>query len=171
MELAESLTLPGIKYYSTITVKKVVCKHCNLEVSAKIERIKLHLTKCLQYNSVASAEEMTNEDDMSVIDDNESSSVSTQASGDRGSVSSASETSKKRNIQPSMSSFTVKTSPNLKESLDIKVAKFFYANNIAFNAASSKEYREMIEALRPGYCGPSSEQIGGKILNLVCEKN
>lgn len=28
----------------------------------------------------------------------------------------------------------------------------------------------MIEALHPGYSGPSSDQIGGKLLDLVCGK-
>jgi hypothetical protein len=69
-----------------------------------------------------------------------------------------------------MNSFTFKTSPHLKESLDSKIAKFFYANNIAFDVANSKDYHEMIEALHPGYCGPSSDQIGGKLLDLVCGK-
>ena len=51
-----------------------------------------------------------------------------------------------------------------------RLCVFFYANNIAFNAANSKEYQEMIEALRPGYHGPSSEQIGGKLLDLASDK-
>jgi len=46
----------------------------------------------------------------------------------------------------------------------------FYANNIPFNAANSKQYQEMLTALRPGYTGPSSDQIGGKLLDQLNDK-
>lgn len=182
---------------------KVICKHCNTEVSAKIERIKLHLTKCLPFNSVANSIASDEDDgdiDMpssspsSVIPGNSgipsnvsTMSSSTTTSSTRSAVScqgphsethlvpcSSSSTTSKSTLkhsmtQPSVSSFAVKTSPALKQSLDLKIAKFFYANNIAFNAANSKEYHDMIEGLRPGYGGPSSEQIGGRLLDVVCE--
>jgi len=68
-----------------------------------------------------------------------------------------------------MDAFSVKTTHAEKEALDLKVAAFFYANNISFNAANSKQYQEMVHALRPGYSDPSSDQIGGRLLEKMSE--
>ena len=54
-----------------------------------------------------------------------------------------------------LSDYTVKTTNSQKHNLDLKVAKFFYSNNIAFNMASSNDYKEMMKVLCPGYSGPS----------------
>ena len=39
--------------------------------------------------------------------------------------------------------------------LDLKVAKFFYANNVAFNVVSNNAYKEIVKVLRPGYFEPN----------------
>jgi len=69
-----------------------------------------------------------------------------------------------------MTSFSVKTTADEQRTLDIKIARFFYANNIAFNAANSKDYQEMISALRPGYTGPSMDMISGELLDSVSKQ-
>lgn len=63
----------------------------------------------------------------------------------------------------SLGNFVIKTTEKQKEELDYFVAKFFYANNIPFNAASSKSYSEMMSALRPGYKGPDRKKLAGTL--------
>ena len=49
----------------------------------------------------------------------------------------------------------------------MKVAKFFYACNIPFNAADSPVFKEMIEMLHPGYRPPTRKEIAGQLLDQV----
>ena len=63
----------------------------------------------------------------------------------------------------------MKTSSSEKEILDMKMASSFYANNIPFNAANSKQYQQMVSGLRPGYAGPYCDQIGGKLLDKLTD--
>lgn len=72
--------------------------------------------------------------------------------------------------QTSVGDFAIKTTHKQKEHLDYVIAKFFYANNIAFNVASSKQYKEMIEALRPGYAGPDRFALAGTLLDKVADE-
>lgn len=65
----------------------------------------------------------------------------------------------KHKRQRTMSHFTVITTQSQKSNLDLNIAKVFYGNNIAFNAANSVEYKDMIMTLRPGYSGPSSSAL------------
>ncbi|XP_071035372.1 uncharacterized protein [Parasteatoda tepidariorum] len=68
-----------------------------------------------------------------------------------------------------MNDYTVSTTDSQKNNLDLKIAKFFYANNIAFNAATTIEFKEMVTAMRPGYSGPTRTDLGGKLLDEVHE--
>jgi hypothetical protein len=55
-----------------------------------------------------------------------------------------------------------------KESVDAAIARFFYSNAIAFNVASSIQFRDMCDALRQARTGckpPSRWQLGGKLLD------
>ena len=146
---------------------KVNCKHCNAEISGKIEQIKLHLEKCLK-RTVTSAGDTESVNNAAEFDAAIPSSEQPSTSNDgRGTGANAEiyikdSGTKRKLVQPSMESFSVKTSLTESTALDIKIASFFYANNIPFNAADSKEYQEMISALRPGYKGPSRKEIGGK---------
>jgi len=51
-----------------------------------------------------------------------------------------------------------------------KIAKFFYANNVAFNVANSKHFINMITTLRPGYNPPDNTQLSGRLLDDVLEE-
>ena len=59
-----------------------------------------------------------------------------------------------------------KTTPEEKSKLDMKVAKFYYACNIPFIAASPA-FKEMIEMLHPGYRPPTRKEIAGQLLDQV----
>ena len=52
-----------------------------------------------------------------------------------------------------------KTTPKEKFKFDMKVAQFFYACNISFNAADSPAFKEMIEMLHAGYRPPTRKKI------------
>lgn len=165
---------------------KVQCNHCCTEISSKIERIKAHLEKCLALQSNG-RDKRSNCLEASHVDKKTQDSMPS-TSGQSGCTSTNTSCSlaintrvedtcdskiaaKKSKLgQLSMSNYTVKTSPALKKELDLQIAKFFYANNIAFNAARSSEYTKMTEALRPGYTGPSSDQLGGHLLDTVHEE-
>lgn len=61
----------------------------------------------------------------------------------------------------------VRTTKTQKEVCDLSIAKFFYACNIPFNVASNQTFKDMIEALRPGYSPPDRRQLGGDLLDNV----
>lgn len=155
---------------------KVICKHCNSEVSAKIERIRVHLHKCPKRTQFSRSLELEV--------DYEPSMTSSTMVRSRDSVALASPSSSSSSVtvteqeistpakrkQTSMGDFAIKTTHKQKEHLDYVIAKFFYANNIAFNVASSKQYKEMIEALRPGYAGPDRFALAGTLLDKVADE-
>lgn len=146
---------------------KVTCNHCGTEISAKVERIKAHLDKCKQcVHDADSVGDVDNDIPPDVQDVCHSDSPQPGCSRDDERVRHVSET-KKRKLQKSMDSYSVKTSSSEKEELDMKIASFFYANSIPFNAANSKQYQDMVSSLRPGYRGPSSDQIGGRLLDKM----
>lgn len=158
---------------------KVECKYCKLEISAKIERIKVHLNKCEQRKIQQTTGTPTSTSVVQCSSDILGSDESeTSTSFSDHSCPSTSRSVKNKLLydlsnqsvvkrQMLMGDFTIKTTPQQKEVLDIKIAKFFYANNIAFNAASSFPYNDMIDALRPGYKGPSRSALAGPLLDIV----
>lgn len=131
--------------------RKVKCNHCGGQISAKIERVRAHLTKCTKKKLVPNISSSS----FQIFDEVEDVIQAAHNSGDEP----------KFKQQRLMSEFVIKTTESQKSILDMKVAKFFYANNIAFNAANSKEYKEMLEALRPGYLGPNRSNLGGRLLD------
>lgn len=64
----------------------------------------------------------------------------------------------------------MRTSDKQKEQIDTAVAKFFFASNIAFNAAATQQYKDMMEALRPGYKPPDRSALSGRLLDSVAEE-
>ena len=128
------------------------CKHCGIEVSSKIERLRVHLKKCAHYVAVTSSE-----------DDPPTKKLCTEESDDV-TAPSCSQTK-----QSSMEEYTIKTSDAQKHGLDRLVANFFYANNIPFNAANSTAYKHMMQGLRPGYEGPTAKAIGSHLLDHAAD--
>lgn len=143
---------------------KVICNHCECEISAKVERIRNHLNKCLKRSSPTPTPSTAASTSSGV-----SNALLTVDSlmQEICSSNNNSDSSSNPKRQKTMSEFTIKTSENKKAELDVTVAKFFYRNNIPFNAAASSEYSKMMEALRPGYAGPNRANLSGKLLDLV----
>ena len=130
---------------------KVSCKSCGDKISAKIERVRAHLKKCSKKVVPSTSNSFFQDCNEVEVQD----------------VQTACNDEPKFKRQKTMSEFAVKTTESQKSILDMKIAKFFYANNIAFNVANSKEYKEMLEALRPGYSGPNRLNLGGKLLDAA----
>lgn len=61
----------------------------------------------------------------------------------------------------------IATSDAYSKELDLQIGRYFYATNTPFLHADHSEFKKMLNALRPGYKGPTSYQIGGPILNEV----
>ena len=51
--------------------------------------------------------------------------------------------------------------------MDIRVAKFFYANNIPFNVVEHPTFQNMVSALRPGYSPPTRKALCNSLLDEV----
>lgn len=143
---------------------KVQCNHCGTKISSKIERIRSHLNKC---NKVPLSRSFVSTE----LDEDAPSNHSRNADREVEVTFEGNSRNEKpcAKRQRTMKDFTVITTDNQKSNLDLKVANFFYGNNIAFNAAKSTEYKDMMMTLRPGYSGPSSSDLGGKLLDTVSD--
>ncbi|XP_064469683.1 uncharacterized protein LOC135384411 [Ornithodoros turicata] len=144
------------------TGTKVKCKHCNQEVSARIERIRAHLSGCKmrisQRNKNTARSQPSYMEGNLALEDTlpfEDDTVEDCAPGP----------SKRKQSQPAISAYGVTTSKKQKGGLDAKVATFFYACNVPFNVAQRKEFKDMVASLRPGYGPPDRKQLGGKLLD------
>lgn len=149
---------------------QVTCKFCKNIISAKIERIRAHMSKCK--NSIAHSSPVSNIDE-----DEPSLSVGTSqkrkqtvedsildgTNSDSLNVEIPQSSKPKR--QRSMGEYAVKTSDHQKKILDQKISEFFYANNIAFNIADSAAFKEMVSVLRPGYVPPNRQKLAGPLLD------
>ena len=121
---------------------KAKCKHCEIVISNKIERIRLHLKKCPIFN--AKTDNTEPEEKKTKQEDVPSTSTRTK--------------------QPTIKGFVSQTTAEKKAKLDTMVGEFFYANNIPFNVADSKFFKALVSELRPGYQPPSAKTVGGTIL-------
>ncbi|KAI8794142.1 Transposase [Biomphalaria glabrata] len=135
---------------------KVICKYCQTPVSAKIERIRVHLKKCNQKQSFSGP----NPIEMEILE--------TIYGGTSASPNVVQLPPKKKKMK--LADFSNATTEHQKKQLDVFVAKFFYANNIPFNVANSKEFKAMIEVLRPGYAGPEASNLSGPLIETVAEE-
>lgn len=66
-----------------------------------------------------------------------------------------------------MEQFIVRTSGNDKVRMDKQVGRFFFSQNIPFNAADSVQFKKLCELLRPGYVPPHRKKIGGELLDTI----
>src|SRR5215469_14457159 len=165
---------------------KVKCKHCNNEISNKIERIKAHLNKCSKIEKSRNISEAPSESseapsesdcsegqaDTSHTSDTSLGSINldkdVQASTSTSASSVQSWLGKSTiKVQRKLSEYVLTTSNAQKEDIDKKIARFFYANNIAFFCVESKHFLEMIEVLRPGYSPPSRKILAGSLLGTI----
>lgn len=52
----------------------------------------------------------------------------------------------------------------------MRVAKYFYATNTPFNAASNVHYVDLFSSMRPGYTPPNRQAIAGNLLEACFEE-
>ncbi|XP_054710424.1 uncharacterized protein LOC129220108 [Uloborus diversus] len=140
---------------------KVKCKHCETVVSKRAVRIKEHLKKCKRNIASRTIEET----DIAEIEPPTKVPRVEECNNDCAEVPSSSKEQK----QKSIFSYGVVTTASQKQNLDKSVARFFYANNIAFNVSSNVEFKKMVEDLRPGYVPPNRHQLSGKLLDEACD--
>lgn len=159
---------------------RVYCNHCKETVIKKIERVKAHLKKCSkrkEFSEASSSRSSTlsmcvNDSDDNVSEISEINKVSSEDLADLSSSTNicefvSSTPMKKIKKQTNISSFVVRTTPEEKEQLDLKIAKFFFSANVPFSVTENHEFKEMIKALRPGYEPPNRKLLGSTLLSKV----
>lgn len=52
----------------------------------------------------------------------------------------------------------------IKKSFDVQIVKYICATNSSFAFVEHKEFKKMIQLIRPGYKPPNRDQIGNKLL-------
>lgn len=143
---------------------KAKCKHCNQIISKRVQRIRQHLQKCKKNVAclkstaivVSDSEEQLEPPSKKVKLDSNLNTPDHSESKPSSSV-----------VQSSIFSYGVLTSASQKKDIDKDVARFFYANNIAFNVLKNREFKQMIQSLRPGYNPPNREQLSGPLLDDI----
>ncbi len=50
------------------------------------------------------------------------------------------------------------------------MAKFFYGNNVAFNAADSATLKSLFNTMHPRYRPPNRERLEGELFDTVCSE-
>ena len=166
---------------------KVKCKHCQSLLTAKIERVCAHLKMCKSRETSSTVpiveEQPVPEPDQNIECEEVSSNLDSSTLTLVGNTSTCSTTLSKTFHQPSpissstpkkrkikqlnLENFACTTSEAQKKEIDCRIAKFFYANSIAFRAADSQQYKDMVKSLRPGYNPPSRKDLAGKLLDDV----
>uniref|UniRef100_A0A1I8PQE9 HAT C-terminal dimerisation domain-containing protein n=2 Tax=Stomoxys calcitrans TaxID=35570 RepID=A0A1I8PQE9_STOCA len=71
------------------------------------------------------------------------------------------------NTQTKIKHFFRKVTKTDKERLDIRAARFFFACNVPFVAASNKYFKEFCNAMQPTYKPPSRKRLAGPLLDAV----
>jgi hypothetical protein len=149
------------------------CKKCELHVSARVERLKAHFTKCStaprSYENVVpatSAPSRAHADAAETVPPTASDAHVTAADHDVELVTAP----KKARQQRLDRNFVVKTTQTTKDRLDKSVASMFYACNIPFNAVENPHLRKAIGELRPGYQPPTRKALAGHLLDSTYDE-
>ena len=69
--------------------------------------------------------------------------------------------------QTRITSYTISTTAEQKDTFDHAVGKFFFANNIPFRCVESSLFHDLVKLLRSGYKLPSRKLLSTKILDNV----
>ena len=126
------------------------CCHCHDVLSMKIERIRNHLSKCVEYSrSLERNSSEHNIGELSEVDE----------------VQPSPSSSKSQKIDK----FISKTSEKEKENIDKQIGRAFFSNNFSFKSIENPEFLKACQMLRPGYNPPSRKKLGGEILETIFE--
>ena len=120
---------------------KATCKFCGKEQYGNAERLVKHSNEC--------GETQKNENGKRWNEENDNTS-----------------TPKKMRLDQML----VKTTPAEAHDLSILAAKFIYSNNLPFNCAENKYFREYTSSLRKGFKPPNERDVAGKLLDEVYEE-
>ena len=156
---------------------KVKCTTCGSAISAKIERMRNHHSRCSRVPLLSSEGELqqNNEPSTSTAHLNPLNAVQPDTTPSPCTFSSFEQSAEPLTVkkpklqQPQMTGFTVVTDNKTKQQLDEQIARFFYACNIPFAVAEHHEFKQMLMLLRPGYKPPNRKAIGGTLLDKVYE--
>lgn len=86
------------------------------------------------------------------------------ASSSRSNNTLSTVLTRKSTENSSINRFVVKTTENLKQQLDIQMARFIFAANSAFRTVDHAEFKKLIEMLRPGwYKSPVREPVANEL--------
>ena len=125
------------------------CNMCNNQQLAKAHRLKVHYIKCSVVHQSPEAELIP---DRPIARKRERSPSPPPAKRQAHSMPIVSS-------QPHMDNHIVKTSTNYKNTINLEVAKLFYACNIPFNVAEHSQFKKVMNMLRNGYQPPSRKKL------------
>ena len=146
---------------------KAICKCCGHKQSTKACRMNKHYKMCA--GSKNSTERVEADEPTELVSAATMSSTSSSVTQDivTPDFSEPPTPKKKKTTQSSIFDHVYKTPSNTRDSLHIKVAKFFYGCNIPFNVADNKLFIDLVTSLRPGYTPPTARNLSGPLLNKV----
>ena len=134
----------------------MVCRACSKAVSDRPKRLETHFENC-----PVRKRSRTSQSPTGVEEDDPDVSVSS----DPQPGPSSSRPIRPSPRQQSITNWAFRTSGRHKEELDLKVARFFFANNISFNTSESTHFKELVSGLRPGYEPPNRKALAGRLLD------
>ena len=156
---------------------KATCRACGAVMMGLVTRMKTHrIFNCKAVNRSPPSEAIPSSDDNAarlkrvldelkdVVNPAQSSSSSAQSSSSLLQVQSP---TKKQKTSVSIGSYIIKTSPEERNALDLQIARLVYATNSPFTLVEHKEFKKLIEMLRPGYNPPSRLSVGDTLLDQV----
>ena len=135
------------------------CKTCDYKIQQKVCRMKAHYKKCSKLHQGDVNASDANDDDVKLTNKR---SRSTTPPPTKRQATIPNVTS-----QPKIDESVIKTSIDLKQSLDVEVAKLFFACNIPFNVVEHPQFIKTLKMLRPGYKPPTRRCLSGPLLDAV----
>jgi len=133
------------------------CKNCSRIVSSKACRLRNHYANCSKTLKI-------------IQNSDETENISDSSIRSHSPIPLSSSSEKRTKLQPSISSFVIKTTKSDKENLDKAIAKYFFSCNVPFNHANRHHFKKMIEELRPGYSPPTRHEIGTTLLDSIADE-
>jgi hypothetical protein len=142
--------------YEVLNDDKVKCKFCEEEVSAKADRMKNHLEKCLKHT----------EDKPSstgkIINNANNFFPAKKTKTDNPFSNGQLQTTLEKNV--------VRTSKDMKNTLDMACARFIFSCNISFLSADNRNFKNFMKIARPGYTPPDKKALSTLLLDKVYQE-
>ena len=142
---------------------QVECNYCKTRFSKKVERARYHMKVCKDRSKMfceQNSEQKKSTDEV----------LDTLPPEIRDIVENEDKDGPASKKQKLMDNYAISTPKSLKDTLDLKVAKFFFSANISFNTAENTEFKYLICSLRPGYEPPNRKLIANELLEKVHEE-